>query len=385
MADYYQVLGISKGASQEEIKKAYRKSAVKYHPDKNPGDASAEKKFKEISEAYEVLSDEQKRKIYDQYGADALKGGAGGPGGGFAGGGFSSMDEALRTFMNAFGGGQQDSMFSSFFGFDTADAESGRQGASKKMNLSLSLEEATCGVEKEISLSNYVSCSDCNGSGAATASGHKTCPRCQGHGQVHQSRGFFTMATECSHCSGRGKVITDPCKTCHGAGRTKQKQKTTIKIPAGIDSGMRLRVAGYGDAGEAGGPAGDLYVYVQVQPHKLFQRDGDDLLLELPISFVEAALGCKKEIPKISGGSCKITIAEGSQTGRLLRVRHEGVPNVHGHGKGDLIVKILVETPVDLSEKQKTLLQQFAELEREENSPHRKTFFDKLKVLFTKE
>ncbi|MBM3199195.1 MAG: molecular chaperone DnaJ, partial [Chlamydiae bacterium] len=293
--------------------------------------------------------------------------------------------EALRTFMGAFGGGQQESAFSSFFGFDTGEAETSRQGASKKMNLSLSLEEATHGVEKEVSLTNYVSCSDCKGSGAASSTDLKTCPRCQGQGQVHQSRGFFSMATECPQCAGRGKLITTPCKTCHGDGRTKQKQKTTIKIPAGIDSGMRLRVAGYGDAGEAGGPPGDLYVYIQVEPHKLFQRDGDDLLVELPVSFVEAALGCKKELPTISGNACKITIAEGTQTGKLLRVRHEGIPNVHGHGRGDLIVKVLVETPVSLSEKQRAVLQQFADLETEENSPRKKTFFDKLKVLFTKD
>jgi len=379
MSDYYQILGVSKSASPEEIKKAYRKSAIQYHPDKNPGNAAAEKKFKEISEAYEVLSDEQKRKVYDQYGADALRGG--GPGGGFAGG-FANMDEALRTFMNAFGGGQQDSVFGSFFGFDEGSSQS--QGASKKMHLTLSLEEAALGLEKEISLSNYVSCTSCHGLGAASSAGVKTCSRCHGRGQVHQTRGFFSMAEECSTCSGRGKVVTDPCKTCHGAGRTKQKQNTTIRVPAGVDSGMRLRVAGYGDAGEAGGPAGDLYVYIQVSPHKVFHRDGDDLLIELPISFVEAALGCKKEIPKISGDMCKISIPEGTQTGKLLRVGHEGMKNVQGHGKGDLIVKILVETPVDLNERQKELLQEFASLETERNSPKRTSFFDKVKGLFVK-
>ncbi len=382
MTDYYQLLEISKNATQDEIKKAYRKSALKYHPDKNPGDAAAEKKFKQISEAYEVLSDEKKKQIYDQYGADALKGGAAGghPGG------FSDMEEALRTFMGAFGGGGggQDSIFGNMFGFEDG-GESSRQGASKRMNLSLSLEEAVRGVEKEVSLTNYVHCSSCKGSGAATASSIKTCSKCQGRGQIHQSRGFFNMATTCPHCQGKGSTITDPCKTCHGQGRTKEKQKTTIKIPAGIDSGMRLRVAGYGDAGEGGGPSGDLYVYVTVNPHKIFHREGDDLVMEVPISFVEAALGCKKEIPTLLDGNCKVNIAEGTQTGKILRVRNEGVPNVHGHGKGDLLIKLLIETPVDLNEKQKSLLKEFGDLEKEHNSPRKKTFFDKVKVLFSKD
>jgi molecular chaperone DnaJ len=385
MTDYYAVLGTVKGASQDEIKKAYRKSALKYHPDKNPGDPSAEKKFKEISEAYEVLSDEKKKQIYDQYGADALKGGAGGGGGH---GGFSSMDEALRTFMGAFGrggGGDQESIFGSFFGFDSqGEADTARQGASKKMNLTLSLEEALRGTEKEVSLTNYVHCSPCNGTGAATSAGKKTCPKCQGRGQIHQSRGFFSMASDCPQCQGTGTIITDPCKSCHGQGRVKEKQKTTIRIPAGIDSGMRLRVTGYGDAGEGGGPSGDLYVYITVTPHKIFQREGDDLTVELPISFVEAALGAKKEIPKINDGVCKVTIPEGTQTGKVLRVKNEGAPNVHGQGKGDLLIKIVIETPIDLNEKQKELLKEFADLEKEHNSPRRKTFFDKLKVLFTK-
>lgn len=383
MTDYYQVLEITKTATQDEIKKAYRKGAIKYHPDKNPGDPSAEKKFKQISEAYEVLSDEKKRQIYDQYGADAVRSGAGSQG---HSGGFANMDEALRTFMGAFGGGGggQDSIFGNIFGSDEGGHDSARQGASKRMNLSLSLEEAIKGTEKEVSLTNYVHCSSCDGSGAANSASIKHCSKCQGRGQVHQSRGFFNMAVTCPSCHGKGSIITDPCKTCHGEGRSKEKQKTTIKIPAGIDSGMRLRVGGYGDAGEGGGPSGDLYVYITVNPHKIFHRENDDLIMEVPISFTEATLGCKKEIPLILNGSCKITIAEGTQTGKVLRVKGEGSPNVHGHGKGDLLVKLLIETPVDLNEKQKSLLQQFAELENEHNSPRKKTFFDKVKVLFTK-
>lgn len=388
MSDYYEALGISRGATQEEIKKAYRKSALKYHPDRNPGDKQAELRFKEISEAYEVLSDEKKRQIYDQYGADALKGGmGGGPGGPH--GGFSSMEEALRTFMNAFGGGGQsasgESIFDSFFGgFDSEGMDPAmRQGSSKKMNLTISFEEAMKGVEKEAVLTNYVACETCDGSGAASSKSIKKCSRCQGSGQVHQSRGFFSMTSVCPQCYGKGKTIAEPCKDCHGDGRVKKKQQVKIKVPPGVDTGMRLRMSGYGDAGESGGPAGDLYVFISVEPHSVFQREGDDVFIELPLSFSEAALGCKKELPTAHGGTCRINVPEGTQTGKVLRVKGEGSPNVHGRGKGDMLVKIIVETPVSLNEKQKDLLRQFAELEKEQNSPRKRSFFDKVKVFFS--
>jgi molecular chaperone DnaJ len=385
MSDYYEVLGLSRSASEEEIKKAYRKSALKYHPDRNPGDAQAEKKFKEISEAYEVLSDEKKRQIYDQYGEDALKGaGMGGPGGGHAG--FSSMEEALRTFMGAFGGGGGgggDSIFNSFFGFENEGDEGGRQGASKKMNLSISFEEAMRGVEKEAALTNYVACSTCDGSGAASSSSVKKCSRCRGSGQIHQNRGLFSMTSVCPQCYGKGKTITEPCSECRGDGRVKKKQHVKIKVPPGVDTGMRLRMSGYGDAGEGGGPPGDLYVFISVEPHSVFQREGDDIFVELPLSFSEAALGCKKELPTPHGSSCRISIPEGTQSGKILRVKDEGSPNVHGRGRGDMLVKVSVETPVHLSEKQKELLQQFGELEKEQNSPRKRSFFDKVKVFFS--
>lgn len=390
MSEYYESLGLSKDASQDEVKKAYRKCALKYHPDRNPGDKQAEKDFKKISEAYEVLGDEKKRQIYDQYGADALKGGMGG---GSAGGhaGFSSMEEALRTFMNAFGGGGGgghaaggDSIFDSFFGHDPDGGEDGgRQGASKKMNLSISFEEAMSGVEKEVMLTNYVCCFKCDGSGAATSSSVKKCTRCRGSGQVHQNRGFFSMTSVCPQCYGKGKTITDPCSDCRGEGRVKKKQQIKIKVPAGVDTGMRLRMSGHGDAGEGGGPAGDLYVFISVEPHSVFERDGDDVFVELPLSFSEAALGCKKELPTPNGESCRISIAEGVQTGKILRVKGSGAPNVHGRAKGDMLIKIVVETPVSLNEKQKDLMRQFAELEKELNSPRKRTFFDKIKVFFT--
>lgn len=384
MSDYYEALGLSRGATQEEIKKAYRKHALKYHPDRNPGDKQAEKNFKQISEAYEVLSDDKKRQIYDQYGADALKGAAG-MGGGAHPGGFSSMEEALRTFMGAFGGGQAgggESIFDSFFGMDS-DSDEARQGASKKMNLSISFEEAIKGVEKEAVLSNYVTCEKCEGSGAASASAVKKCTKCHGSGQIHQTRGFFSMTSACPQCYGKGKTISDPCSECRGAGRVKKKQQIKIKVPPGVDTGMRLRMTGYGDAGEGGGPSGDLYVFISVEPHSVFQRDGDDVLLELPLSFSEAALGCKKDLPTAHGGTCRINIPEGTQGGKVLRVKGEGAPNVHGRSKGDMLVKVIVETPVSLSDKQKDLLREFGELEKEQNSPRKRSFFDKVKVFFS--
>jgi molecular chaperone DnaJ len=386
MSDYYAVLGIERSASPEEIKKAYRKQALKYHPDKNPGDPKAEAKFKEVSEAYEVLNDEKKRQIYDQYGADALKGaGAGFGAGGAHGGGFSSMEEALRTFMGAFGGGggRGDSIFDSFFGFEGEGGHTGtQQGASKKMNLSLSFEEAVRGAQKSIVLNNFVTCGKCQGKGSASEKGIKKCIQCHGSGQMHQTRGFFSMTTVCPHCQGSGKTITDPCPDCHGGGRVKKKEQTLINIPPGIDTGMRLRMTGYGDAGEGGGPPGDLYVFITVEPHDFFQRQGDDVLIELPVGFSEAGLGCKKELPTPHGNTCRITIPEGAQTGKILRVENEGFPNVHGQGKGSLLVKILVETPVGLNEKQKELLKAFGELEGSQNSPRKRTFFDKVKSLF---
>jgi molecular chaperone DnaJ len=389
MSDYYGTLGISRGATQDEIKKAYRKQALKYHPDKNPGDNEAEQRFKEISEAYEVLSNESKRNLYDQYGADALKGGGGGMGGmgGGPGGGFSSMEEALRTFMGAFGGGGGggggDSMFNSFFGFESdPQSASMRQGNSKKINLTISFTEAILGTKKEASVATNITCSSCDGSGASSPSKVKTCNQCGGAGQVHQTRGFFSMTTACPACHGKGKTISDPCNNCRGLGRTREKQRVQINVPAGVDNGMRLRLAGYGDAGEGGGPPGDLYVYISVSPHEIFEREGDNVLIELPISFSEAALGVKKEMPTPSGGTARITIPEGTQHSKTFRVRGEGAPNVHGSGKGDLLVLVAVETPIGLSEEQKQLLSEFAKLEGSHNSPRKRTFFDKIKGLF---
>lgn len=380
MTDYYDILEIPRGASTAEIKKAYRKKALDFHPDKNPGNPEAEKKFKEISEAYEVLSNDEKRQLYDRYGKEAVSGAGAGPGGR---GGFSSMDEALRTFMGAFGGG--DSIFDNFFGGGQGQAGASvrRQGASKRANVTLTFEEAAKGVEKELVITNYVNCKECHGKGAASAEGIKRCDRCKGQGQILEERGFFSMSMTCPKCNGEGQVITDPCKVCGGRGQAKDKQHVKVTIPAGVDSGMRLKMSGYGDAGQNGGPPGDLYVFITVEKHSLYEREGDDLLLNLPISFTEAALGCKKEVPSLFNHTCRITIPPGTQNGKIFRVRAEGFPNVHGSGKGDLLVNIFVETPTSLNARQKTLLEEFATMESPANLPQKKGFIDKIKALFS--
>ena len=383
MKDYYKTLGTSKEASADEIKKAYRKAAMAHHPDRNPGDANAEAKFKEVSEAYEILSDDKKRKIYDQYGEEGLKGatGTGAGAGGFQG--FGSMDDALRTFMNAFGGGLGgDSIFESFFG-NGSGGHGTRQGASKKVGITISFEEAAKGIEKEIAIQNFIPCEECDGSGARSPKAIQVCPTCQGQGQTFQSRGFFSMSTTCHQCHGAGRIITDPCSSCHGQGRIKKRRRVKLPIPAGVDSGMRLKMTGYGDAGEGGSSPGDLYVYIDVEPHKTFERNGDDVYIDLPLTFTEAALGCKKNIPTPLGGSARVSIPEGTQNEKILRIRNEGFPNVHGQGRGDLLVRIHVETPVNLSGKQKEILRSFESLETPKNHPRKKTFLDKLKVFFS--
>lgn len=388
MSDYYTLLEITRNASQDEIKKAYRKKALQYHPDRNPGDAEAEKKFKEISEAYEVLGDENKRKIYDTHGKEGLSGA-------HMGGaqGFSSMDEAMRTFMGAFGGaasgGGGDSFFEAFFGGGDFGGEAmggraqRRQGSSKRVNITISFEEAAKGIDKELAITNYVTCHDCKGKGASSPQGIKKCTRCGGRGQVFEQRGFFSMSMPCPQCHGNGQMITDPCKSCRGEGMVKEKQRVRVHIPAGVDNGMRLKMSGYGDAGPEGGPAGDLFVFITVEPHEIFQREGNDVLLQLPIGFTEAALGCKKDVPSLYSHTCRITIPEGTQNDKVLRVKGEGFPNVHGQGRGDLLVKVFVETPTQLSEKQKQLLREFSELEGPGNLPKGKSFLDKIKGLFS--
>jgi molecular chaperone DnaJ len=383
MSDYYATLGVSKEASNNEIKKGYRKQALKCHPDRNPDNPEAEKHFKEVSEAYEVLSNEQKRAVYDQYGKAGLEGGQGMPGSG-NGAGFANMEDALRTFMGAFGGGGGDSIFESFFGGGPGGSAGAgaMRGASKKVSLTVSFEEAALGCERELSVTTRSTCVDCKGSGASKPSAIRTCSQCGGSGQVVESRGFFSMAMTCPRCNGEGRMVTDPCKSCRGEGKTKEKRHVKVAVPPGVDTGMRLKMTGYGDAGDTGGPPGDLYVFITVQDHEFFQRDGDDLYVDMPLSFSDAALGCYKEIPTLNGKVVKLTIPQGTQSGKTFRVRGEGFPNVHGHGKGDILVRVHVETPTNLSSRQKELLEEFGSLENPQNSPKKKGFFNKLKDCF---
>ncbi|MGA8163932.1 MAG: molecular chaperone DnaJ [Waddliaceae bacterium] len=384
MDDYYEILGVARTATPEEIKKAYRKKALKYHPDRNPGDAEAEKRFKEISEAYGVLSNDQQRKKYDQYGKEAVQGA--GVGGGTS---YESMEEALRTFMGAFGGMGADTIFDNFFGFGGGGgagpgaATIKRPGASKRVNIALTFEEAAKGVDKELAITNFVTCEPCRGNRAVSSEGIKTCSQCNGAGQVFEQRGFFSMSMTCPQCQGEGKVITNPCQACRGEGVVKKKQHVKVHIPAGVDSGMRLKMSGYGDAGIAGGPPGDLYVFIRVKGHEIFDREGDDISLDLPITFTEAALGCKKEVPSLFNHTCLLTIPEGTQNGQVFRIRKEGFPNVHGHGKGDFLVKVVIETPTRLTKQQRELLEEFGKLESPNNLPKRKGFLDKIKSLFS--
>lgn len=380
MKDYYSILGIAKNASSDEIKKAYRKKALEFHPDRNPNNPQAESKFKEVSEAYEALSDDNKRRVYDQYGEEGLKGQGFGHQGGA---GFSSMEEALRTFMGAFGSGSRENMFDSFFGFDSSEPQAQR-GSSKQISLTVTYEEAATGLEKEIAISTVVLCERCHGSGAASANSIKTCSTCKGNGQIFQSRGFFSMSSTCPECYGTGKIIKEACPECGGKGQVKEKKHIKVQIPPGIDEGMRLKMSGYGDASLSGGDSGDLYVLFHLTPHDTFKREGDDVYIEVPITFTEAALGTKKEIPTLLKDSCRITIPEGTQGNKILRIKGKGFPNVHGQGTGDLLVKIAVETPVNLNQKQKDLLVAFSKTETDNNHPQKKSFFERVKFFFTK-
>ncbi|MGR3951874.1 MAG: molecular chaperone DnaJ [Chlamydia sp.] len=382
MANYYEILDISKTAAQEEIKKAYRKKALQYHPDRNPGDPQAEKKFKEISEAYEVLGDPKKREMYDRYGKDGINASQQAR----HGGGFSSMEEALKTFMGAFGGGESvfENMFRGGFSGEDSSAMGGRtqQGASKRASVSVSFKEAMSGVDKELTINSYITCETCKGKRTTSNKGIKRCTKCGGAGQVFEQRGFFSMSMPCPQCQGEGQTIVEPCPSCHGEGRSKAKRKVNFHIPAGIDTGMRLKLNGYGDVGYGGSLAGDLYVYITVEPHELFERQGNDILVELPITFTEAALGAKKEIPTFSSENVKISIPEATQSGKLFRIKGEGFPNLQGSGKGDMIVKVTIETPSSLTSKQKELLEEFARTEADANFPKKKGFAGKLEDFF---
>src|SRR3989475_6089841 len=374
--DYYDVLGVDRSASEEEIKKAYRKLAVKYHPDKNPGDKAAEEKFKELGEAYEALSNPQKRAAYDQYGHAAFDARAR-AGGGFRGGGFH---DPFEIFREVFGGGTG-SIFDELFGGEHQDPTGPQRGADLRYDMEISFEEAVLGCDKEVPVTKLDSCESCGGSGAEPGSTTKTCSTCGGRGQIISSRGIFSIAQTCPHCQGAGRVIEKPCKICRGAGRKEKTSKIKLRIPAGVDTGSRLRSAGNGEAGLRGGPSGDLYVVLHVKPHEIFQRDGDDLLCEVPVSFVQAALGAEVPVPALNG-STSIKIPAGTQPGTMFRLKGKGVKNIQGYGHGDLHVRITVEVPTHLSAAQRAKLQEFSELCNGRESPLSQSFFEKAKNLF---
>jgi molecular chaperone DnaJ len=371
--DYYEILGVAKNASQAELKKAYRALAMKYHPDRNPGDAKAEENFKEAKEAYEVLSDEQKRAAYDQFGHAGLGGAAGGGPGGF--GGFS-------------GGGNFSDVFGDIFG-DIFGGRAGgggsrvHRGADLRYNLDINLEEAVAGTTVKIKVPTLVGCTACNGTGAKKGSKPVTCSTCAGNGQVRIQQGFFSIQQTCPQCRGSGQIISDPCNTCHGEGRVRDHKTLSAKIPAGVDTGDRIRLSGEGEAGENGGPAGDLYIQINVREHPIFAREDSNLYCEVPVSFVTAALGGELEVPTLDGRA-KLRIPAETQSGKVFRLKGKGVKPVRGGTQGDLLCKVNVETPVNLTSRQKELLAEFEKSLQNDgkHNPQAKGWLDKVKSFF---
>jgi len=375
--DYYATLGVAKGASDDEIKKAYRKLAMQYHPDKNPDDKSAESKFKEINQAYDILKDPQKRAAYDQYGAAAFDGsfGAGGAGaGGFEGfaggmGGFSDIFEEM--FGDIMGGGRGQRAYGGKPG--------ATRGSDLQFGIDISLEEAFRGSEKTIRVPTFSTCEVCEGSGAKAGTKPDVCPTCSGNGRVRATQGFFTIERTCPTCGGAGQTIREKCTNCGGAGRVRKEKTLKVNIPAGIEHGRRIRLAGEGEAGTGGGPAGDLYVLVSVKPHKLFEREGPNLYCRVPVAMSSAALGGSVEVPTIEGGRAEVKVPAGTQTGQQFRLRGKGMSTMRSSGRGDMYIEIFVETPVKLSKKQQDLLKEFAGKDPAANSPEAQGFFKKVK------
>ena len=363
--DYYDVLGVERDASEKDIKKAYRRVAMKFHPDRNPDDKDAESKFKEASEAYEILSDSQKRAAYDQYGHDAVSGNAGG-----FGGGANFSDIFGDVFGDIFGGGARN--------------RGPARGSDLRYNLDIDLEQAVRGTEVKIRVPTLVTCTVCGGSGAKKGSSPITCTTCGGVGQVRMQQGFFSVQQTCPNCHGKGKIIADPCNNCHGQGRVEESKTLSVKVPPGVDSGDRIRLGGEGEAGPDGGPAGDLFVQINVREHSIFERDGKNLYCEVPISFIDAALGGELEVPTLEG-RVKLKIPAETQTGKLFRLRGKGVTPVRGGSTGDLLCRVVIETPVNLTKRQRELLKELQESfdsEGNQQSPRKSSWFEGVKNFF---
>ena len=364
--DCYEVLGLSRDASEKEVKKAYKRLAMKYHPDRTKGDDALEEKFKEVKEAYEILSDPQKKAAFDQYGHDGVNQ-QGQGGGGFGGGGFDDI------FGDIFGGGRRG-----------GGQQRAQQGSDLRYNMELTLEEAVKGISKEIQIPTLVHCEQCNGSGAKKGTDSKTCGTCHGQGQVQMRQGFFAVQQTCPTCHGTGQIISDPCNSCHGQGRVEKTKTLSVKIPAGVDTGDRIRLSGEGEAGAHGAPAGDLYVQVSVREHPIFVREANNLYCEVPIGFTTAALGGEIEVPTLDGRA-KLKIPPESQTGKMFRMRGKGVKSVRSGAVGDLICKVVIETPVNLNERQRELLEELEQTmgkDGSKNRPKEKGFFDGVKKFF---
>ena len=376
--DYYEILEVTRETEADGIKKSYRRLAIKYHPDKNPGDKTAEEKFKELSEAYEILSTPEKRAAYDQYGHAAFDPRARARGGGGGGGGFHDPFDIFREVFGGAGGG---SIFENIFGGQQTDPSQPQRGDDLRYDLEITLEEAALGCEKEISVTKLDKCETCSGSGAEAGSKLKTCATCGGRGQVLTSRGIFSIAQTCPHCKGAGRILEKPCKTCHGDGKHQRSSKIKLKIPAGVEGGSRLRSQGNGEAGFRGGPAGDLYVVLFVKVHEIFKRDGDDLICDVPVSFVQAALGAELEVPTLEGRAT-IKIPAGTQPATTFRLKGKGVKNLHGYGHGDLHVRVQVEVPTHLNSAQKAKLQEFSAMCDGKEGPIAQGFFEKAKKFF---
>ncbi|MCZ4268613.1 MAG: molecular chaperone DnaJ [Pseudomonadota bacterium] len=373
--DYYEVLGVSKGASADEIKKGFRKKAKELHPDRNADNPDAEAQFKEANEAYDVLKDPERKAAYDRYGHAAFENGMGGGGGGRAGGhpggDFSSafsdvFDDLFGDFMGG-GGGRGNAR------------QRATRGADLRYNLRLSLEEAFAGLHKTINVPTSVSCTSCDGTGAEGGAEPTTCPTCSGMGKVRAQQGFFTVERTCPTCSGLGQMIKNPCKTCHGHGRVEKDRSLSVNIPAGVETGTRIRLAGEGEAGLRGGPPGDLYIFIEVARHELFEREGNNLHCRVPVSMAKAALGGAIEVPTIDGGRGRVQIPEGSQSGRQMRLRGKGMPALRGGGTGDMFIELAVETPVNLTPRQKEILKEFDEISEENTNPETRSFFSSVK------